>query len=45
MPFGLMTPVAPRNHVLDGGPDPVMDGEILRGKGRPVVKYNDTAQK
>ena len=27
MPFGLYTQVGPRNHVLDGGPDP----EIGRG--------------
>ena len=31
-----------RNHVLDGGPDPPWEGEILRGKGRPIVKYIGT---
>jgi len=32
MPFGLRTRVGPGNHVLDGGPDPPMEGAILRGK-------------
>ena len=41
MPFGLRTPVGPRNHVLDEGPDPSWEGAILRGKGRPIVKYTD----
>jgi len=27
------------NHVLDGGPDTPREEEILRAKGRPVVKY------
>jgi len=26
----------------DGGPDPLWEGAILRGKGRPIVKYRDT---
>jgi len=30
-----------RNHVFDGGPDPPWAGEILRGKGRPVMKYRN----
>jgi len=39
MPFGLRTWVGPRNHVLDGGPDPPMGKAILRGeKWRPIVK-------
>ena len=42
MQFGLRTLVGPRNHVLDGGPDPPWEGAILRGKGRPIVKYRDT---
>jgi len=42
MPFGLRTWVVPGNHVLDGGPDPPWEGAILRGKGRPIVKYRDT---
>ena len=25
------------------GPDPHYEGAILRGKGRPIVKYRDTA--
>ena len=33
MPFGLRTRVSPRNHVLDGGPDP----PIVRGqRGVPL---------
>jgi len=31
-----------RNHALDGGPHPPYKGGILRGKGRPIVKYRDT---
>jgi len=43
MPFGLRTWVGPRNHVLDGGPDPSMRrGNFEGGKGRPIVKYRDT---
>jgi len=44
MPFGLRTVVGLGNHVLDGGPDPPMEGAILRGagKGHPIVKYRDT---
>ena len=33
MPFGLRTRVGPRNHVLDGDPDPPWEGAILKGKG------------
>jgi len=44
MPFGLRTRVGPGNHVLDGGPDPPCKGAIVRGKGRPIVKYRDTLQ-
>ena len=43
MLFGLRTPVDPRNHVLDGGPDPPPTGRSnFDGKWRPVVKYRDT---
>ena len=42
MPFGLRTRVGPGNHVLDGGPHPPVEGPILRGNGRPIVKYRDT---
>ena len=43
MPFGLRTRVGPRNHVLDGGPDPSMGmGNFEGGKGRPIVKHRDT---
>ena len=34
--------MGPRNHVLDGGPDPPWEGAIFRGKGRSIVKYRDT---
>ena len=36
MPFGLCLLWAwmvPRNHVLDGGPDPLWEGAILRERG------------
>ena len=39
MLFGFGPWVVPRNHVLNGSPDPRYEGPVLRGKGRPVVKY------
>jgi len=42
MPLGLRTRVVPGNHLSDGDPDPPWEGAILRGKGRPIVKYTDT---
>ena len=39
MPFGLITRVGPRNHVLDGSQNSPSEGAILEGKGRPIVKY------
>ena len=33
IPFGLWTPVGPRNHVLDGVQIPLWEGAILRGEG------------
>ena len=37
MLFGLRTQVGPRNHVLDGGPDPPWEGAILKGeRGKPL---------
>jgi len=37
MPFGLSTRVDPRNHVLDGGPDPPMErGNLDGGRGGPM---------
>jgi len=42
IPLGLWTRVGgPRNHVLERDPDPPWEVAILRGKGRPVVKYRD----
>jgi len=32
MPFGLRTWVGPGNHVLDGGPDPLWEGENFGGR-------------
>ena len=35
--------MGPRNHVLDGGPDPPMGrGKFLEENERPIVKYRDT---
>jgi len=31
--------VGPKNHVLDGGPDPPLQGTILNGEGRIIVNY------
>jgi len=42
MPFGLWARMGPRDHVLDGGPDPPMGRGNFRGKGAPIVKYRDT---
>jgi len=33
MPFGMLTRVDPKNHVLDRGPDPPWEGALLRGVG------------
>jgi len=38
MPFGLKTRVGPRNHVLNGRPDPPWEGAIFRGKGASRCK-------
>ena len=32
MPFGLRTLVGPGNYVVDGSPDNLWEGAILRGK-------------
>jgi len=42
MPFGLRTPVGPRNHALDRVQIPPWEGAILRGKEWPIVKHKDT---
>jgi len=39
MAFGLWAWMDPRNHVLDGGPDPAWKGAILRRKRRPIAMY------
>ena len=36
MPFGLKTPVGPRNHVLDGGPDPHGKRQFWGERGVPL---------
>jgi len=42
MPFGLMTWVGSRDHVLDGGSDlPMGRGKFLGDNGLPIVKYRD----
>jgi len=43
MQFGLWAGMGPRNHVLYGGTylHGSLQGVILMGKGRPVVKYSD----
>ena len=41
MPFGSRTRVGPGNHVLDGSPDPPIEGAIFCGKGHLFVKYRD----
>jgi len=33
--------VDPRNHVLDGGPDPPIGRGSFEGKGQPIVKCRD----
>jgi len=36
MPFGLLARMGPRNHVLDGVPDPPWEGAILGERGDPL---------
>jgi len=43
MSFGFWTHVGPRNHMLDGDPDPPMQrGNVAWEKRQPIVKYTDT---
>ena len=42
VPFGMWTPVGPRNHVLDGGPDPLWEGAILKGRRRSLYSIGTT---
>jgi len=51
MQFGLRTRVGPRNHVLDGDPDPPMgrgnfggNGQFWREWAVAIVKYKDFLQ-
>ena len=41
MPFGMVTWVGPRNHVIHGGPDPPREGAILMVSGplKTIVKH------
>jgi len=42
MPFGFLTWVGPRNHVLDEGSDPLIQTGNFEGENlRPIVKYRD----
>jgi len=36
MPFGLSARIGPKNHVLDGVPDPPWEGAILGERGGPL---------
>ena len=38
MPFGLRTQLDPRNHVLDGDPDPLMERDSFEGEGAAHCK-------
>jgi len=33
----------PKDHALDGDPDPLYKWVILRVKGAPIVEYSDSA--
>jgi len=35
MPFGMLSRMDPRNHILDGSIDPLWEGAILTGEGHP----------
>jgi len=35
MPSGMLSWVDQGNHILDGSPDPPLEGAILRGNGMP----------
>jgi len=42
MPFVMLTPVSPRNHVFVGGPGHSRQrGNVSGEKWRPIVKYRD----
>jgi len=35
-PFAVWAPMGPRNHILDGRPDPPWEGGNIKGKGHPL---------
>jgi len=39
MLFGKQTCVGPSNHLLDGDPDPPLEGALLRGHMPAIVTY------
>jgi len=41
MSFGFWAQMGPRNHVLNGNPDPHRNGQLW-GKWVPIIKYRDT---
>jgi len=44
MPCEILICVGPKNHVLDGSPDPtVQGGNFEGGKWRPIVTHRDSA--
>jgi len=42
MPFGLLTLVGSRNHILDGVQIPRIKAQFLGRKARPIAKYRDS---
>jgi len=41
MPFGMWAEIGPRNHKLDGNPDPPHRKAQFWSKAVPIVKYRD----
>ena len=42
MPFGMLSRVGSRKHVLDGVRISHAEGQFCGGKGRPIVTYRDS---
>jgi len=38
----MLTWMGPRNHVLDGGSEPLTSGQFRGQKGRLIINYRDT---